>query len=170
MLSLGGQSFRNFFSYYVSSHMSIIWHTGLLSSLAKRRMFANHCRRSNRVVKQFFLYYCSARQLDKEEQPLNKQDDAFSHTSIVWHNGLLFSLAERGMFAHDGLRSKGVVGQFFSARWRGKEKLTLIWQDDAFSHMFITWHAGLLSSLARSDVCWWCVYAIAIHIQTKITK
>ena len=87
------------------------------------------------IIPYFFSYYVS------------------SHMSIIWHAGLLFSLAERGIFAYDGLRSKGVVGQFFSARWRGKEKLTLIWQDDAFSHMLIFWHDGLLSSLARSDVC-----------------
>ena len=31
------------------------------------------------------------------------------HTSIVWNDGLLFSLAEKRIFAHDGLRSKGVV-------------------------------------------------------------
>ena len=83
--------------------MSIVWHTGLLSSLAEKKMFVYHGRRSNGVVEHFFLYYfCSARWLDKEKRPLNQQDDAFSHTSIIWHDGLLFSLAERRMFA-DGV-------------------------------------------------------------------
>ena len=69
-------------------------------------------------------------------------------------------------------QKQGCGWVIFQCKMAGKRivNTTLSWQDDAFSHMFITWHAGLLSSLARSDVCWWCVYAIAIHIQTKITK